>query len=109
MASFLDFILLTAPCLLSTCQIFKYQIQHIQARYDAEVEDIENDMNYTRLQIKKLEDQRKFLNKEIERFHVEIKQCLDKEAAERQAKIDAENERLRLVSNTKVLEIKNFK
>ena len=64
------------------------------------MDDIDNDMSYTRLQIKKLEEHRKFLNKEIERFHVEIKQCLDKEAAERQAKIDAENERLRLVRNT---------
>ncbi|TMW48536.1 hypothetical protein DOY81_006368 [Sarcophaga bullata] len=59
-------------------------------------------MNYTRLQIKKLEEHRKFLNKEIERFHVEIKECLDKEAAERQAKIDAENERLRLEQEAKL-------
>lgn len=83
-------------------QIYKYKVSHFQARYDAEVDDIENEINYTRLKIKKLDEHRNFLTNEIKRFHMEIQQCEDKEKAQKQAKIDAEIERLRLVSNSMV-------
>ncbi|XP_065355525.1 uncharacterized protein LOC135949980 [Calliphora vicina] len=56
----------------------KHDINVLQNRFDFDHDEIDNKINYTRLQISKLKEQQNILSEQIEEFHEQIIKRLEK-------------------------------
>ncbi|XP_037805932.1 uncharacterized protein LOC119600009 [Lucilia sericata] len=84
----------------------KHDLDALQNRFDSELDKIDNEISYVRLQIAKLIEQQRILSEQIEEFHEQIRKRLEKEEYERQQQ---ELERLRLEEEIRLNKLKEEK
>ncbi|XP_023306513.2 uncharacterized protein LOC111688258 [Lucilia cuprina] len=84
----------------------KQDLDVMQNRFDSELDKIDNEISYIRLQIAKLIEQQRILGEKIEGFHEQIKKRLELEEHERQLQ---ESERLRLEEEIRLNKLKEEK